>query len=119
MRLLRNLLGLGKGPVIAPQVIVVQRFEALAHRNDARARRVQSNRGHRPAFNAGVLQYLAGCRRKCRHVVGVRLGCKVRVLAASVQRIRRRRRPDRALLAVNKGYANTQCAEVDTRHNRH
>ncbi len=119
MRLLRNLLRFGKCAMIAPQVIFVQRLEVLAHWNHARSGRVERNCRNIGAIHTRALQHFARCRRQRRHLVSVSLRCIIRVFPLAVQRIRSRCRPNRAFLAVNKGYANTQCAKVDTSHNRH
>ena len=119
MRLLRNLFGLGKGAMIAPEVIIVQRFQALAHRNHARSGRVQRDCCNRVAIHAGALERISGRRRECCHLVLMRLGGKVRVLAPAVQRIGCRRRTDRSLLAVHKSYANAECAKVNPGDDRH
>ena len=101
VRLLRNLLRLGKGAMVAPQVILVQRFQALAHRNHAGAGSVQRNGRNVIPINAGSLERIAGGAGERRHLVCVGLGGKVRVFATAVQRIGGRRSSDRALPAVD------------------
>jgi hypothetical protein len=46
VRLAGDLLGLGEGAMIAPQVVFVERGQALADGNDARARGVERDRGN-------------------------------------------------------------------------
>ena len=46
VRLLGNLLGLGKGAMVAPKVVFVERLQAFAHRNHARSGRVERDGGN-------------------------------------------------------------------------
>ena len=119
MRFCGDLLGLRKGTMIAPEVILVQRFEALAHRNHAGAGGVERNGRDVAAADAGALEHIAGGGGQGRHLVGMGLGGKVRIFAAAMQRVRGRGGSDRAFFAVNKSDANAQCAEVNAGYDGH
>ena len=87
VRLAGNLLGLGKGAMIAPQVILVQRFQPLTDGNHARSSRIQCNGRNHASIHPGRAQSLARGRGQRCHLVGVRLRGIVWVFAPAVKRI--------------------------------
>ena len=99
--LARDLLGLGKRAMIAPQVVFIERLEALTHGNYARSRRIERDRSHLRAIDARRLQRIFRRRGQRSHLVGVRLCRVIWVLSLAVQRIAGRRSPDRPFLAVD------------------
>src|ERR1035438_1279709 len=109
-----NLLSFSKRAMIAPEIVFVQRFKALTHRNDTGAGGIKRNSSNRAALDASALQSFSRCRDQCGHLVGMGLGCKIGVFAAAMQRIRYRCGSDRAFFAVDQSDANTECAEVNS-----
>ena len=65
--------GFALGAMVAPQIVIVQRPKALAHRNDARSGSVERQRRELPAVHARRLQRLAHRGDQRVHVVPVRL----------------------------------------------
>ena len=114
-----NLLGLGKGAMIAPQVVFAERLQALADRNDARSRGVERDGGNVCSVHARGPERVPGGRGESGHLVGVRLRGVVGIFAAAMQRIRDRCGADGAFLAVNESDANTERAEIDAGDNGH
>ena len=114
-----NLLGLGKGAMVAPQVILIQRLQPLAHRNHARAGRVERNGRNRAPIHPRSAQRVPRRGRQGCHLVGVGLCGKIRVFAAAVKGIRGRCGSDWAFQAVHKSDANAECAKINTGDNGH
>ena len=105
--------------VIAPQVVVIEWFEILAHWNDAGAGCVEGDCGNCFSVDSGSLQRIACGGSQSGHLIGVRLGSKVGVVAAAMQGIGGRGGADGAGLAVDEGDANAECAEVDAGNDGH
>ena len=76
VRLARDLLGLGKGAMIAPEIVFVERFQAFAHGNHAGTGGIERNGRHLRAVDAGVLQapraWLRPARPSGRHAIAWR-----------------------------------------------
>jgi hypothetical protein len=119
VRLAGDLLGLGEGAMIAPQVVFVERGQALADGNDARARGVERDRGNLGGVHACGSERVPGGGGQSGHLVGVGLRGVVGIFAAAMQRVRGRSGPDGAFLAVNESDANTESAEIDAGDDGH
>ena len=68
--------------MVAPEVVIVERFEMLVHRDHARTGGVERNRFDLLARDAGRRQRLARGLRQRPHVVGVALRGVVRIFLA-------------------------------------
>ena len=111
--------GFALGAVVAPQVVVVERFKILAYRNYGRPRGIKRDGYDLIAGDARLRQRRArdGCQRL--HVVGMGLRGKVRILRRAMKRIFHRRRFQHSLSAVHYGRADTERSEVYSDDNRH
>ena len=116
---LRDLLSLDLGPVIAPQVVVIQRLKIRAHRDHARPRRIKRNRADCIAAYAGICDRLARRFYQRVHLVDVRLRRIVRVFTLALQRILRARCAQPPALAVQQRHTHAQRPEIHSRNNRH
>ncbi len=119
MRFSGDLFGLGKGAMIAPQVIVVQRFQPLADGNHTGAGSIERDGRNGAAFNASALEHIASSGGKRPHLVRMRLGSKVRIFAAAVERVRGRRGSNRSPLAIDQSNANAESAEINPGDDSH
>ena len=84
--------------MIAPEVVLVERLEVFADRNDAGAGGVESNGGNFSAIDAGGLKHIARGGDEGGHLVGVGLGGVIGIFATAMQRIGGRGGSDGALL---------------------
>ena len=82
-----DLLGLGFGAVIAPEIVLVERFKILADGDDAGAGCVKRNGGDAFAGYAGSFQHRAGGANQSPHLVVVGLGSEVWIFAPAMERI--------------------------------
>ncbi len=107
--------------MIAPQVVLVQRLQPLAHGNHAGTGGVESNGRDGVSGSAGALQHLAGGCGQRVHLLEVRLGGQNSGLrgggAAGKRRMRCRWVP--SLFAIHQGNANAEGAEVDAGDDSH
>src|SRR5690348_2697757 len=97
VRLARNLLGLSKSAMVAPEVVLIQRLQPLAYRNHARTRRIKCDGGNGIALHPCILERLTGRSCKRGHLVCVRLRRVVRIFATPMQWVRSRSRSYRPL----------------------
>ena len=96
-----NLLRLGEGAVIAPEIVFIQRLHLRVNRNDAGAGGVESDSRN---LIAGDARFLDGRTRglgQRAHLIFMRLRGEVRVLAAAMQRILGQSRAQAAALAIH------------------
>ena len=105
--------------MVAPQVVVVQRLQILAHRNHAGTGGVERDGGHGASVNAGGAQRLACGRGQGSHLVCVGLSGEVGIFAAAMQRVGGRCGADGSALAVHQGNAHAQGAEIDAGNDCH
>jgi hypothetical protein len=114
-----DLFGFGETAVIAPQIILIQRFKAFADRDDAGAGGIESDGGDGVAVDAGGAEGVACGGGEGGHLVGVGLGCVIGVFAAAMEGVRGRGGADGALDAVDEGNANAESAEVNAGDDGH
>ena len=106
-------------PVVAPEVVIIERHESLPDRDHGRARGVE-----REGLN-GRARYL--CLRQCagrrrgerRHVRGVRLRGEIRIASVAVHRVLRDAPAKGSARAVDDRHAHALRAEVNAGYERH
>ena len=119
IRRCRDLAGFLPRPVVAPQIVIVNRFQFRVHGNHARSRGVERDRFNRLAVDTRLLNRPPRRFSQRRHVVRVTLRGVVRVLLLTMQRILRRARAQTAPDAIENGNAYTEGAKIDTGDDAH
>src|SRR5580658_2198008 len=114
-----NLLGFGRGAMVAPEVVLTEWFQSLANGNHAGAGGVERDGGHCIAVHAGRAQRVAGRGGESSHLVGMGLGSEIRVFAAAMKGIRGGCGADRSALAVDESNANAEGAEINAGDDGH
>ncbi len=107
------------GPVVAPQVVVIERPEALPQRDDAGTRGVQRDGLHLAAVHAGRCESLLHGLGERPHVIRVTLCGVIRIVSLPLERILGQPRAQSSALAVKNRDADAQRPEVHSRDNRH
>ncbi len=106
-------------PVIAPQVIIVQRLQSLAHRNHARPGGVNRDRLYRIAPRARRRKRFAHRLHQRAHMLRMALRRMIRVIVAPLQRILGHPRAKASALAIDNRHAHAQRPKIHPRDNRH
>src|ERR1700744_2492341 len=107
------------GAVIAPEVVVVERFEVFANRNDAGAGGIERNRFDLRAVDTGFGDGFA-CRFDERvHLVLVGLRGVVGVIAFALERVFGGCSAEPASFAVEQGDAYAECTKIYAGYDGH
>ncbi len=104
--------GLAPGPVVAPEVVIVQRLQVFVHGDHARPGRVHRDRLDRFALHPRRCQGLLHRFHERPHVIGVALRGVVGIIPLSLQRDLANARTEPPALAVNDGNTHAQRAIV-------
>src|SRR6185369_11312968 len=119
MCLTRDLLRFAMCPMVAPEIVFIERLHLLVHHQDARAGRVDRKRDYLLAANAALLKDLASRRHQRLHLVAMRLRRKVWIITPPMQRILRSSSRQSALLRVKQSHPNTQRPKIRSSNDRH
>ena len=119
MRQFRDLRRFLLGPVVAPQVILVQWPHLIVDRDNAGAGSIQCNGLHLVTRNARGGHSFARRVRQRSHVIFVGLCREFRIFALAVQGILGNRGRQNPSFAVYDGDAHAERAEIHSCHNRH
>ena len=115
----RDLLSLGFSPMIAPQVVLVQRLHAIVHRDDAGACGIEGDGSNLVPMNSGRLDS-GPCRfGQSAHVIRVRLRGEIRIFALAMERVLGNRGAKAATIAGENGNAHRESAKVDACDDSH
>ena len=111
--------GFFPGTMVAPKVIVVQRFEILIHWDDAGTGGIERDGFDRVALDARVHEGAVHGLGQRTHVVRVTLGGMVWIFFLADQRIFRCSGAQPAASAVENRHTNAERSEIDSRDNAH
>ncbi len=115
----RDLLSLGFGPMIAPQVVLVQRLHEIVHRDDAGACGVERDGSNLLPMNSGGFDS-GPCRfRQSAHVIRVRLRGEIRIFALAMEWVLGNRSAEAATIAGENGDPHRESAKVDACDDSH
>ena len=103
----------GFSPMIAPEIVVIERLKIFVHRDDGRAGGVESDGFDGASRDARFLNGSTRSSRESDHMAGVRLGGKFGIVATAIERIFAQRGSQEATFAVHDGDANAQSAEIN------
>ncbi len=114
-----NLLCLAPRAVIAPEIVVIQRLEPVADRDDAGTGGVDSECADLIAADAaGAKRTLHGLHERV-HLRTMTLRCEIGILRGAMQRILRNARAEPPFRLAEERDTHAQCAEIDTRNDAH
>ena len=106
-------------PVVAPQVVIVQRLHVGVHRNYGAPGGIERHGFDGVAANAGRLNGKPHGRGQRTHVIAVALGGVIGVFLLAEQRVLGGARPQAPLGAIENRDANAESAEIDTGYDTH
>ena len=115
----RDLAGFLPGPVVAPQVVVVDRLQLFIHRNHAGSGGIERDGFDRLSVYARRQNGAVHGFHQRAHVVGVALRGVVGIFFLPQQRIFARPRAQPSALAIENGNADAQCAEIHSGNDAH
>ena len=114
-----NLLRFMLRPVIAPQVVIIERLHLCIDGNHARSCGVEGYGGYVACIDPCLLDDLTRCLGERVHLIAVRLGGLVWIGPAALKRILCNRCSEPPLLTVQQGDTNAQRAKVHSSHDCH
>ncbi len=106
-------------PVVAPQVVVVQRLHVGVDRNHSGPGGIERNGFDGVAVDARRFDGQSRGPGQRPHVIGVALGGVIGIFLLAEQRVLGGARAQTPLYAVENGDANAESAEIDTGYDTH
>ena len=114
MRFVCNFSCFTPGTVVTPEIVIIQRLQILADRNDAGPGGIQRQGLNGRTRNTSRLNCALNRKRQCRHVVFVALSGEIRIFAFAVKRIFGDTRAQPALFAVEDRNADAESSEINS-----
>ena len=111
--------GLVLGPVIAPEIVVVERPEPRTNRYNGRSRGVQRDRCDVCTTHAGLSQRDAHRLNEGMHVRLVRLRGKIGIVGRTHHGVAGHAEAERTVAGVHDSHAHTLRAEINARYDGH
>ena len=106
-------------PVVAPQVVVVQRLHLGVHRNHAAAGGIERQGFDRAPVDGGRIHGAVRGLGQGPHVIGVALRGVIGIFLLAEQRVLGRARAQAPPGAIENRDANAESAEIDTGYDAH